>query len=263
MRDILTEIFTHEPLDPVEAARAAMRPQRKRRFYTDVGIAEGEGGFALTLDGRPVKTPARRALAAPVPALAEAIADEWRAQGEVIEPASMPLTRLANSTIDGVAIAPGPVAAEIAKYLASDLVFYRAATPPELVARQALAWDPVLDWARAALGAHFVLGEGLVFVAQPEAALAATRAAIPAGATTEDVWRLGALHSITTLTGSALLALALHHGRLAVAEAWAAAHVEEDWNMEFWGRDELALARRAGRYAEMAAAGTVLAILSD
>jgi chaperone required for assembly of F1-ATPase len=258
MRDVLTEIFASQPIDPVDAAQRGLRPPRKRRFYTDVAIAEGEGGFALTLDSRPVKTPARRALAAPAPALAEAIADEWRAQDEFVEPAAMPLTRLANSIIDGVAEAAGPVAAEIAGYLASDLVFYRAATPPELVARQALAWDPVLDWAHTALGAHFVLREGLVFVAQPETALAAARAVIPGGATSADLWRLGGVHSITTLTGSALIALALLHGRHSAEEAWAAAHVDEDWNMEFWGRDEQALQRRAFRFTEMQAAAAVL-----
>ena len=238
-----------------------MRPQRKQRFYAEVAVAEGADGFGLTLDGRPVKTPARRVLAAPVLALGEAIACEWRAQGEFIEPESMPLTRLANSIIDGVADASGLVAEEIANYLASDLVFYRAADPEGLVARQAAAWDPVLGWARAALGAHLVRGEGLVFVAQPEPALAAARAAIPRVATTRDIWRLGAVHAITTLTGSALIALMLLHAQLSAEDAWAAAHVDEDWNMEFWGRDEVALARRAARFAEMAAAVAVLAAL--
>ena len=148
------------------------------------------------------------------------------------------------------------MAAETAKYLASDLVLYRAANPEDLAARQAQAWDPVIAWAREHLGARFVLGEGLVFVAQPEEALAAVHAAIP-----RDPWRLGALHAVTTLTGSALIALALLRGRLSVAEAWAAAHVDEDWNTEFWGRDELALERRAFRFAEMQAAARMLELL--
>jgi chaperone required for assembly of F1-ATPase len=166
----------------------------------------------------------------------------------------MPLTRLANAIIDGVADASLPVAAEIAKYLASDLVFYRATSPPGLVERQARHWDPILDWARQALGADFKLGEGVVHVAQPEAALAAARAAIP-----EEPWRLGAVHAITTLTGSALIALAMARGALSADAAWQAAHVDEDWNMAQWGCDEMAMARRDFRLAEFSTAATVLA----
>jgi chaperone required for assembly of F1-ATPase len=145
------------------------------------------------------------------------------------------------------------VTAELVKYLGSDLVCYRAESPDGLIERQARAWDSVLSFAREALGAHFALAQGMTYVAQSETALAAARAAIP-----QDPWRLGALHAITTLTGSALIALAVLHGALSVDDAWAAAHVDEDWNMEFWGRDALALERRAFRYAEMQAACRVL-----
>jgi chaperone required for assembly of F1-ATPase len=169
----------------------------------------------------------------------------------------MPLTRLANTIIDGVAALPDPVRDEVAKYLASDLLFYRAKGPEGLLARQAQHWDPVLAWAREAFGARFVLAEGVMFVAQPAPALAAMRAAIPA-----DPWRLGAALSITTLTGSALLALALAHRRLTAARAWAAANVDEDWNMEQWGEDALARARRAARFAELQAAAQVLELVA-
>src|ERR1051326_581615 len=195
----------------------------------------------------------RPTLGAPTRSLAETIAAEWQAQEEAINPATMPLTRLANSIIDGVADRPQPVAAEIAKYAESDLLFYRAASPAGLVERQRRHWDPVLAWAVQALGARFALAEGVVHVAQSQEALAAVRAAIP------DVpWPLGALHAATTLMGSALLALALAHGKLSVDEAWQAAHVDEDWNMEQWGRDTLALERRAFRFAELRAAAMVL-----
>jgi chaperone required for assembly of F1-ATPase len=254
MREILEDIFENQPFDPTEAARRAMRPNLRKRFYDKVEVGAEEGGFAIRLDGRPVRTPARRPLAVPNRALAEALAAEWQAQREVIDPAKMPLTRLTNTIIDGVADQAAAVAAEVEKYLASDLLFYRADTPAGLVARQSEAWDPIIAWARDDLGARFVLVEGIVHVAQPESALAAASAAIPA-----DAWRLGAVHSVTTLTGSALLALALAHGRLSAGEAWAAAHVDEDWNLEQWGRDELALQRRAFRFADMAAAATILA----
>ena len=262
--------------DPVEAARRGVRPVRRRRTYKTVTIAAGESGesaYAVHLDGKPVRTPAGRLLAVPTPELAGALAEEWAAQGEYIEPARMPLTRLANTIIDGVAAARGQVAAEIRKYLASDLVFYRAETPAPLRVRQAQHWDPIVAWARQALGADFKLGSGVVHVAQPAAALDAAGAAIPDDAMLEDAilgdailrddWRLGALHAATTLTGSALIALALLRGAITAEAAWAAAHVDEDWNMEQWGRDEVALQRRAFRFAEFSAAATVLRVLGD
>jgi chaperone required for assembly of F1-ATPase len=252
MRDILEDIAGSDPLDPTESARRNMRPQLRKRFYQRAHVGDA-APFAILLDNRPVRTPAGNALALPSRALGEAVAAEWDAQQERIDPAVMPLTRLVNAVIDGVAMAPAPVADEVAKYLGSDLVCYRADTPAGLVARQAQHWDPILDWAREALGARFVLAEGVVFAAQPDHAIVAASAAIPS-----DPWRLGAVNVITTLTGSALIALALSQGRLGVDEAWTAAHVDEDWNMSQWGRDELALDRRATRFAEMQAAGTVL-----
>jgi chaperone required for assembly of F1-ATPase len=257
MRDLLEDMFSNQPLDPTEAARRAMRPQLRRRFYRNAGIGVDGRTFRVLLDGRPVKTPARRTLAAPSRALAEAIAAEWDAQREVVDPALMPLTRLANTVVDGVSEQRAAVAADIERYLGCDLVLYRAEGPDRLVARQAQAWDPVLAWARAALGAGFVPAVGLVHVAQPPEALTAAAAAIPRGPAA-DPWRLGALHSVTTLTGSALIALALAAGALSVDAAWAAAHVDEDWNMELWGRDQLALERRIFRFAEMQAAATAM-----
>jgi chaperone required for assembly of F1-ATPase len=259
----MRELFESDQADnPVEAVRRAVRPVRRRRFYKTVAIAAGENGYALHLDDKPARTPAGRALAAPVPELARALAEEWAAQGEHIDPAQMPRTRLANTIIDGVAAARGQVAAEIRKYLGSDLVFYRAEAPAPLRARQAQHWDPIVAWARQALGADFKLGAGVVHIAQPAAALAAAGAAPPDDAIQDDDWRLGALHAATTLTGSALIALALMRGVITAEAAWAAAHVDEDWNMEQWGRDEIALQRRAFRFAEFQAAAKVLGMLA-
>jgi chaperone required for assembly of F1-ATPase len=257
MPDLFEEIFANQLRDPTEAARRAMRARPRRRFYRRAEVDGGDGQFRVVLDGRPVKTPARRMLAAPTGTLAQALAAEWQAQRDIIDPAKMPLTRLANTIIDGVSIGPAAVRADVEKYLASDLVLYRADGPADLVERQASAWDPVLAWADQALGARFVSAQGMVFVAQPAEALAAARAAI-AQSVAHDSWRLGALHGITTLTGSALIALALMRGVLSLDQAWAAAHVDEDWNMHQWGRDELALERRAHRFAEIQAAATVL-----
>jgi chaperone required for assembly of F1-ATPase len=257
MREILTEIFENQPLDPTEAARRAVRPRLRRRFYTRAEVGERTpDGFPVLLDDKQVFTPARRALAAPSHALAEAIAAEWNAQAEEIDPARMPLTRLANAVIDAVADKPADVAAELAQYLGSDLVCYRAETPEGLIARQAQHWDPVLAWARDQLGARFVLSQGVVHVRQPEEAIAAARAGIPS-----DPWRLGAVSAIASLTGSALIALALAAGALDTEAAWAAAHVDEDWQMAQWGSDELALSRRAFREAELRAAAEVLRLV--
>jgi chaperone required for assembly of F1-ATPase len=239
--------------DPLTAARRGARSTLRQRFYTATGTNPVEGGHAVTLDDKPLRTPAGRVLVAPVLALAQAIAAEWEAQRAAIDPATMPLTRLANAIIDSVAETPGPVSAEIEKYLASDLLFYRAGGPEQLRERQDALWDPILGWAHEALGARFALAEGVVHVAQPDAALKAAAAAIPA-----DPWRLAALHVITTLTGSALIALALLRGAITADVAWQAAHVDEDWNMAQWGKDEMAMQRRAFRHAEFAAAAAVL-----
>lgn len=250
MRDIFTEIFENQPLDPVEAARRAMRPNLRKRFYQTAHV--GEGG-AVLLDGKPVKTPAQRALRAPTRQVAEAIVTEWDRQGAVIDPARMPITRLANAILDAVSEAPRPVADEIEKYLRSDLVFYRAEAPAGLVERQSRAWDPVLAWARDRFGVRFVLAQGVMYVSQPRESVEMIRTAIPT-----EPWRLGAVSSVTTLTGSGLLALALAHEALEPGDVWAAAHVDEDWQMLQWGRDELALQHRAFREAEFLAAVTVL-----
>jgi chaperone required for assembly of F1-ATPase len=259
MRDIFSEIFGNQPVDPMVSARRGSRAQLRKRFYGRAHVGEDTGdGFPVLLDGKPVRTPARRTLAAPTRALAEAITQEWNAQEIVITPASMPLTRLANAVIDAVMEQSQQVTEEVVKYLGSDLLFYRADAPAGLVERQAQNWNPVLAWAHAALGARFVLVEGVRFVQQPGEAIAAARAAIPT-----DPWRLGAVSLITTLTGSALLALALSAGRLDAEAAWAAAHVDEDWQMEFWGRDDVALDRRAFRLADFEAAVTVLRLVPD
>ncbi|TAK49169.1 MAG: ATPase [Xanthobacteraceae bacterium] len=253
MRELFEEGTGSSLLDPHEAARASLRVPLRRRFYKAVTVERRASGFAVLLDGKPMRTPARRLLVAPQQGIAEALAAEWGAQREHIDPSCMPLTRLANSIIDGVADTAAAVAGDIGRYFNSDLLFYRASHPHELVERQAARWDPVLAWMAERFGVRFVLVEGVMHVAQPEAALAAARNALPA-----DPWALGALHSATTLMGSALLALALAHGRLGAQEAWTAAHVDEDWNFDLWGKDDTVLARRAVKFAELEAAAAVL-----
>jgi len=256
MRDIFEDIYANQPLDPREAARKSLRTPLRKRFYTSASVGEVEGGsYPVLLDGKAVRTPARHPLAAPTKAIAEAMAQEWEAQAEAIDPLTMPLTRLANSIIDGVATSQEEVVAEVEKFLGTDLLFYRADQPEGLVARQTEHWDPVIHWARERLGARFVLAVGVIYTGQPEGSVIAAAQAIP-----REPWRLGAVHAITTLTGSALLALAVAEGFLDGEAAWRVAHVDEDWNMETWGRDDAAMERREQRHAEMRAASMVLVL---
>src|SRR5919107_451427 len=187
------------PKDPLAAARQAMRPPPPRRFYREAGVAERDRAFVLALDGRPARTPARNLIAVPTRSLAQALAAEWDAQGDVVDPARMPITRIVNSAIDGVAENRGAVVDDLVRYAGSDLVCYRAGEPERLVAEQARAWDAVLAFARDRLGARLVLSQGVMHVTQPEHAIAAVRVSVEQVAT---AFELAALHVMTTLTGS-------------------------------------------------------------
>ena len=256
MRELFDEVAGQSPLDPMESARRSARGPQRKRFYANAGIGEADGGHTVTLDGKPIKTPSGRTVVLPVRALAEMIAGEWSAQGEVIDPLTMPITRFANSVVQGVTDNVVAVSDDVAKYFGSDLLFYRASHPEGLVAREAKHWDPILFWAAETLGAHFMLAEGIVHVEQPDQAIAAACGALP-----NDPWRIGALHVITTLTGSALLALALFHGVIDPGQLWAAAHVDEDWNAEKWGVDEEVAARRAAKLVDFNAVVAILKAL--
>jgi chaperone required for assembly of F1-ATPase len=257
MRELFDEVAGQSPLDPQEAVRRAMRTPRRKRFYASTGVAEADGGFSVTLDGKPIRTPSGRIVTVPVREIADRMAAEWEAQREIIDPLSMPLTRFANSVIEAVVDRAELVRDDVAKYLHSDLLFYRAGHPEALVAREAAHWDPVLFWAADELGAHFILAEGIVHVRQPEQAVEAARAALPS-----DPWSIAALHVVTTLTGSALLALALYHRVRDPDSIWAAAHVDEDWNADTWGVDEEVAARRAARLVDFRAAVAILQALT-
>jgi len=258
MRELFDEASGKSLLDPEEAVRRTARTPRRKRFYAKAGVVEAPGGFAITLDDRPIRTPSGRQVAVPRREIADAIAAEWQAQQEFIDPLTMPLTRLANSVVEAVVDRVDAVTEDVAKYFQSDLLFYRASHPSALVAREAARWDPVLFWAADALGAHFILAEGIVHVRQPDSAVAAARAALPT-----DPWSIAAMHVITTMTGSALLALALERGVLDQDQVWAAAHVDEDWNSEQWGVDDEVAARRAARLVEFCAAARILAVLNS
>lgn len=224
--------------------------QTPKRFYKDVTVAARGSGHAVHLDGRPLRTPGKLVLVLPTPQMAEAIAAEWSAQGATIDPMSMPLTRLANSVRDQVEGREPEVRADIVKYAGSDLLCYRADGPAELVAQQAAAWDPMLDWARETFGADLAVCTGLMPVDQT----AASRAAIEAAVAKLESFRLASAYVVTTLLGSVVLMLAADAGRLTPEEAWRAAHIDEEWQISKWGEDAEAARRQEKRKTEFLAA---------
>jgi chaperone required for assembly of F1-ATPase len=242
--------------DPMRSAARGGRPVLPKRFHSQAEAAPVSGGFAVLLDGKPVRTPARGALVLPTQALAQALATEWDAQGELLDPNAMPLTRLTNSAIDGVAPRMAEVEADVVKYAGSDLICYRADGPDSLVRAQTEAWDPLVQFAREKYGARLIPCEGVTFHPQSSEALAAVaaRARGHVGAGAAAPFRLAALHVITTLTGSCIIALAVALREIDVDAGFAAAHVDEDHQMRVWGADAEAMARRARRLDEMRAA---------
>jgi chaperone required for assembly of F1-ATPase len=239
--------------------QAAMSRPLPKRFYKLAGFepVPGKSAWRIVLDGRPAKTPGKHGLELPTAALADALAQEWQAQAELIDPAHMRMTTLAFTAIDGVRGKETAVAAEIVSYAGTDLVCYRATGPDRLMAQQSAAWDPVIAWAAKDLGAAFVATTGLSHRVQPETAVKAVEDAIkPCGA-----FELAALSVMTSLTGSALLALAVQRGHMTAEAAWTAAHVDEDWQIAQWGQDDEAETRRAIRWRDMAASARMLECL--
>ena len=211
-----------------------------KRFWTEVSVDDdGE----VRLDGRPVRTPGRAPLALPTPALAQAVAEEWRGVGETLDPRAMPLTGLANAAIDRIAPDPAAFAAGLARYGESDLLCYRAADPADLVARQSAAWDPLLAWARDRYDVHIETVAGIMHRAQPPATLARLADAVAS----RDAFALAALSPIVTTTGTLVGALALAEAAVDADTLWHAAHVDEDWQAEQWGEDPLAADARAAK----------------
>ncbi|SEN37742.1 Chaperone required for the assembly of the F1-ATPase [Sphingomonas gellani] len=225
-----------------------------KRFWTQVAVDASRG---ITLDGRPVRTPGRMPLTLPTDALAKAVAEEWRAVGETLDPRAMPLTGLANAAIDWIAPDPERFAADLARYGESDLLCYRADAPDPLVARQAAAWDPVLDWVRTRYDVHVDTVTGMIHRAQPAATLNRLGDAV----IRQDAFTLAGLSPVVTLTGSLLLALAVLEQAIDADAAWSAAHVDEDWQADQWGEDTLARQTRETRRREFNAATRFLKLL--
>ncbi|MEP0520336.1 MAG: ATP12 family protein [Hyphomicrobiales bacterium] len=257
MRDTLTDFDD----DPVRRAQKHSAPELPKRFYKSASIEKGSGGFQLLLDSRSAKTPAKKPLAVTNERFATQMAKEWSEQVEHIDPAKMPYTRLANSAIDGVSAELEAVSNEIANFANSDLLFYRAGQPEGLVQMQRRHWDPILEYVRETYDAKFVLAEGMMFVEQPSDSVARITKAVRGFH--NDYLALAGLQVMTAISGSVLIALGAAKRFLSVEDAWAAAHVDEDWNISEWGSDEEAEARRAYRWGEFQVALMAAHSLSD
>jgi len=225
-----------------------------KRFYKEATVGEGN---RILLDGRPVRTPGRVPLALPNARLAEAIADEWTAQGKDIDPRAMRLTGLANAAIDRIAPDPAAFAQGLAAYGESDLLCYRADGPAALVARQIEMWEPPLAWARARYDVKFEVVAGIIHKPQPPETVARLAAALAA----RDPFELAGLSPLVTISGSLIVALALAEGAIGLDAAWAAAALDELWQAQNWGEDADAARALAARRADFAAAARFLSLL--
>ncbi len=232
-----------------------------KRFWKAVTVAPEGAGFEVRLDARPLCTPGKARCLLPTRALADAIAAEWAAAapetGAAIRPALLPLTRAANTAIDRVTAEHDAVVRTVTAYGGTDLICYRAPGPAGLVRRQAEGWDPLIAWARDALGAPLLMGEGVMHVAQPAASHARLEAAVRA----HDPWELTALHDLVTLTGSLVIGLAVSRGHLTATDAWRLGRIDEDWNITEWGEDAEAAAQAARRRADFLGAARLLDLL--
>ncbi len=228
-----------------------------KRFYKTVSLEPVAGGHAIRLDGRAVKTPARAELVLPTASLASAVAAEWEAQVEKVDPWSMPLTGLANAAIDRVAPDIHAFATAVAVYAETDLLCYRADGPAELIGHQAETWDPLIDWAQQRYNIEFEIVHGIMHERQPPETVARLTAAVHG----YDAWRLVAFQPLVTIAGSLIIALALAEGEIDVESGFAAAQLDELWQLEKWGEDSFATQARENKRADFKAAARFLALL--
>ncbi len=227
-----------------------------KRFWREAQVVEQKDGFAIALDDRPVRTPGKRTLVVPNRALADAIAGEWNAQGDTVEPSGMPLTRFANSAADGVTLQRAEAIEEVARYGATDLICYRATDPPELVECQSVGWQPLVDWIASEFEIQLEIVSGVLPVAQSQATIDAFHVAVSAF----DDFPLTGLHAAAAACGSLVIALALARGRLDAEAAWSLSQLDEAYQIERWGEDAEAADRRARLLADLEAASRFMAL---
>jgi chaperone required for assembly of F1-ATPase len=228
-----------------------------KRFYRETTVAGSEQGFGIRLDGKPLRTPAKNELIVPNAALADAIAAEWQGQGDTVNPAALPLTRLVSTAIDRVTPRRREIVAEVTKYAGTDLLCYRAAEPAALALRQHETWQNLLDWAEERYDARLAITHGVSPIPQPQAALAALEQAVAR----YDAMMLVALHLATSTCGSLILGLAVLEGRLSPEAAFGAAELDESFQIERWGEDPEQTQRRAAVQEDIALAARFAQLL--
>jgi len=258
MRDILEDAegaAERGDVGPGKSNRERDKPTFPKRFYKEAMVTELDDGFTVELDHKGIKTPGRKAITVSSKQSAELMAAEWNAIETEINPLLMPVTRLVNTAVDGVAEEMQAVMEDITRYASSDLLCYRADMPDELVEKQREHWDPVLDWALATFGASFEITSGIMSIAQPKEAIAAFGNQLKNHA---DPFKLACIHTFTSLGGSAILALALAEQHLNAETCWQATHVDEDWNISLWGEDYEAAERRKQRWKDFEAADRLI-----
>ncbi len=227
-----------------------------KRFWREARVVEAHDGFSIALDGRLVRTPGKRTLVVPSATLADALAHEWNGQGETVDPSEMPMTRLANSAVDGVVVRRAEVVDEVARFGATDLVCYRAIEPAELVERQSASWQPLVDWIATECGIRLRIVAGVVPAAQSRATNDAFHAAVSA----VDDFHLTGLHAATAASGSLVIGLALARGRLDAEAAWSSSQLDETYQIERWGEDAAAADRRARLRVDIETASRFMAL---
>jgi len=229
-----------------------------KRFWKEANVKRSEAGWGIRLDDRPVKTPARKPLSVPSKALADAIADEWRAIEVKIDPRAMPLTGLANAAIDRVAPERQAFASGLARYAEADLACYRAEGPAALVARQEQSWDSLLAWARRRFDVDFATTSGILHVEQPPGTVEQLSHAVAA----LDAFHLAGLSPLVTVGGSLIAALAVLEQAMTTEEAWNAISLDERWQLEQWGADSEAELALESRHQDFFVAARFLKLLS-
>ena len=261
MRDILEDTEAQRLIDPMKSAQGKNDQKWPKRFYEKVSIKEAENGYSVLLDGKTVKTPGKNLLILPGEHSARIVADEWAAVEKEINPTKMPASRIVNTALDGVANQAQAVLEDIIRYAGTDLLCYRAQSPKELVEIQQQKWDPVLDWIDAEIGAQFEVADGIIHVTQPRETIALFGAELKQFS---QPVQLACLHTFTSLTGSAILCLALAKQHLDVETVWELAHVDDEWNESLWGEDYEVAQRRNLRKTEISIADQLLgAVLKD
>ena len=207
-----------------------MSEWKQKRFWKNVHVVPSEARYLIKLDDKILKTPAKRQMELPTEALAKKVASEWDEQVEEIDPTTMPFTKSANAALDKVSEQFEEVGSLLGEYGDTDLLYYRADSPPELQKRQKIGWDPIVKWAENTFKVKINCGTGIVYIPQNEQMFSEIRIKI----SNLSIFELTAFYDMVSITGSLILGLAIINGRLSAEEAYQLSRVDELWQLEQW-----------------------------